>query len=34
MKVAIVYSTTTGNTEAMANAIKDSVLSYGAEIVF
>lgn len=34
MKVAIVYSTTTGNTEAMANAIKDSVLSNGAEIVF
>lgn len=34
MKVAIVYSTTTGNTEAMANAIKDSVLSYGAELVF
>lgn len=34
MKVAIVYSTTTGNTEAMANAIKDSVLSNGVEIVF
>ena len=34
MKVAIVYATTTGNTEAMANAINESVKASGAETVF
>ena len=34
MKVAIIYASTTGNTEAMANAINDSVKATGAEIVF
>ena len=34
MKVAIIYASTTGNTEAMANAINDSVKAAGAEVVF
>ena len=34
MKVAIIYASTTGNTEAMANAIKDSVLSVTNDVVF
>ncbi len=34
MKVAIIYATTTGNTEAMANAIKESVSASGAEVIF
>ena len=34
MKVAVIYASTTGNTEAMANAIKESVLASGAELVF
>lgn len=34
MKVAIVYASTTGNTEAMANAINEAVSSTGAEVVF
>ena len=34
MKVAVVYASTTGNTEAMANAINESVKSAGAEVVF
>ena len=34
MKVAVIYASTTGNTEAMANAIKESVLGSGAELVF
>lgn len=34
MKVAIVYASTTGNTEAMANAINEAVNSTGSEVVF
>lgn len=34
MKKAIIYSTTTGNTESMANAIKKGAESVGAEIYF
>ena len=34
MKVAVIYASTTGNTEAMANAINESVKSAGAEVVF
>ena len=34
MKVAIIYASTTGNTEAMANAINDSVKATGAEVIF
>lgn len=34
MKVALVYASTTGNTEAMANAINEAVASTGAEVVF
>lgn len=34
MKVAIIYASTTGNTEAMANAIKTAVDSTGSEVVF
>ena len=34
MKVSIIYASTTGNTEAMANAIKKAVASTGAEVVF
>ena len=34
MKVSIIYASTTGNTEAMANSIKEAVASTGAEVVF
>ena len=34
MKVAVIYASTTGNTEAMANAINDTVKAAGAEVVF
>lgn len=34
MKVAIVYTSTTGNTEAMANAINEQAVASGAEVVF
>ncbi|MBQ5472666.1 MAG: flavodoxin [Treponema sp.] len=34
MKVAVIYASTTGNTEAMANAISDSVKTSGAEVLF
>lgn len=34
MKKSIVYSTTTGNTEAMANAIKKGAEDSGAEVYF
>lgn len=34
MKVAVIYSSTTGNTEAMANAISDALKSSGNEVVF
>jgi len=34
MKVAVIYASTTGNTEAMANAICESVKASGAEAVF
>ncbi len=34
MKVAVIYASTTGNTEAMANAINEAVNAAGAEVVF
>lgn len=34
MKKAIVYASTTGNTESMANAIAEGVKSSGAELIF
>ena len=34
MKKAIIYSTTTGNTEAMANAVKKGAEASGAEVYF
>lgn len=34
MKVSVVYASTTGNTEAMANAICEAVKGAGAELVF
>lgn len=34
MKVAVVYASTTGNTEAMANAISEAVKAAGAEVIF
>ena len=34
MKVAVIYASTTGNTEAMANAVSDSAKAAGAEVVF
>ena len=33
MKVAVIYASTTGNTEAMANAICDSPKEKGAEVL-
>lgn len=33
MKKAVVYSTTTGNTEAMANAVAEGVKKSGAELI-
>ncbi|WP_407399406.1 flavodoxin [Treponema sp.] len=34
MKVSVIYASTTGNTEAMANAINEAVTSAGAEAIF
>ncbi|MCR5253163.1 MAG: flavodoxin [Treponema sp.] len=34
MKVSVIYASTTGNTEAMANAICEAVKTGGAEVVF
>ncbi len=34
MKVAVIYSTTTGNTEVMANAISDALKAAGQDVVF
>ena len=34
MKVAVIYASTTGNTEAMANAINEAVTASGATVVF
>ena len=34
MKVAVIYASTTGNTEAMANAINEAVAASGAQVVF
>ena len=34
MKVAVIYASTTGNTEAMANAINEACKASGAEVVF
>ncbi len=34
MKVAVIYASTTGNTEAMANAICDSLKEKGADVLF
>ncbi len=34
MKVAVIYASTTGNTEAMANAVSEAVKAAGAEVVF
>ena len=34
MKVAVIYASTTGNTEAMANAINEAFKASGAEVVF
>ena len=34
MKVAVIYASTTGNTEAMANAINEACKTSGTEVVF
>jgi len=34
MKVAVIYASTTGNTEAMANAINEALSASGADVVF
>ena len=34
MKVAVIYASTTGNTEAMAQAVSESVKASGAEFVY
>ena len=34
MKAAVIYASTTGNTEAMANAINEALKASGAEVVF
>ena len=34
MKIAVIYASTTGNTEAMANAIYDATKASGAEVIF
>ena len=34
MKVAIVYASTTGNTEALANAAKEAAEASGAQVYF
>ena len=33
MKVAVIYASTTGNTEAMANAINEALKASGAEVL-
>ena len=33
MKVAVIYASTTGNTEAMANAINEALKTSGAEVL-
>ena len=33
MKVAVIYASTTGNTEAMANAINEALNASGAEVI-
>ena len=34
MKVAVIYASTTGNTEAMANAINEALKASGEDVVF
>lgn len=34
MKVAVIYASTTGNTEAMANAINEALKTSGEDVVF
>lgn len=34
MKIAVIYASTTGNTEAMANAVSDAAKASGAEVIF
>jgi len=34
MKVAVIYASTTGNTEAMANAISESLKASGEDVLF
>ncbi len=34
MKVAVIYASTTGNTEAMANAISESLKAAGNDVLF
>ena len=34
MKIAVIYATTTGNTEAMAKAVCDAAKGTGAEVIF
>ena len=34
MKVALIYASTTGNTEAMANAINEALSALGGDVVF
>lgn len=34
MKVAVIYASTTGNTEAMANAVCESLKSSGMDVLF
>ena len=34
MKVAVIYASTTGNTEAMANAINETLKASGEDVVF
>jgi len=33
MKVAVIYASTTGNTEAMANAINDALKASGNDVI-
>ena len=34
MKIAVIYASTTGNTEAMANAINEALKASGEDVVF
>ena len=34
MKIAVIYASTTGNTEAMANAINEALKALGEDVVF